>query len=374
MKGDWGRRSPLYLVSCILYRTVTITSRGFRKPPMQDTSSNVFIPDLCTTRAVLVVVVASELMAIVIALVGGYYEPFSFERLALTSLFIQWVALTAAALVCQLRPRLNRLPQAWAALAVVGLVVLDTLVFSVLAHRVMGWIAVDAGMAAPWWRDALANVLISAIIGGLVMRYFYVQEQVRVKDQAALKSRIQALQSRIRPHFLFNSMNIIASLIAVDPDAAEQAVEDLARLFRASLKDSGNEVTLAEELALCQRYVRIEQLRMGERLQVEWDIDLDPETVTLPLLTLQPLLENAIYHGIQPLSGGGVVRISAGRADGRVRLSVVNPKPVGQGHHQGNRMALENIRHRLEALYGTSVEVDSEAGEQQYEIRISYPL
>ena len=199
---------------------------------MSEPRNNVFLPDLCTTRAVLVVV-ASELMAIVISLVAGYFEPFGFERLALTSLFIQWIALTSAALVCQLRGRLNRLPQAWAALAVVALVAFDTLLFSLLARALMSWVFA-AAMPSLWHWDILANVLIAAIISGLVMRYFYVQEQLRVKDRAELKSRIQALQSRIRPHFLFNSMNIIATLIRIDPDAAEQAVEDLSSLFRAS--------------------------------------------------------------------------------------------------------------------------------------------
>ncbi|WP_197468509.1 sensor histidine kinase, partial [Alcanivorax sp. HI0083] len=119
-----------------------------------------------------------------------------------------------------------------------------------------------------WSTEIPVNGLIAAIIAGLVMRYFYVQEQLRQKDQAELQARIQALQSRIRPHFLFNSMNIIASLIAVDPDGAEQVVEDLSVLFRASLKNSGNEASLEEELELCRRYIHIEQLRMGERLQV----------------------------------------------------------------------------------------------------------
>ena len=321
----------------------------------------------------LVVVVASELMAIVISLVAGYFEPFGFERLALTSLFIQWIALTSAALVCQLRGRLNRLPQAWAALSVVALVAFDTLVFSLLARALMSWVSA-AAMPPLWHWDILANVLIAAIISGLVMRYFYVQEQLRVKDRAELKSRIQALQSRIRPHFLFNSMNIIATLIRIDPDAAEQAVEDLSSLFRASLKDSGSEVTLAEELALCERYIRIEQLRLGERLGVEWRIELEPESVALPLLTLQPLLENAIYHGIQPLTGGGVVRIAAAIEQGRVVLRVGNPKQGGASEHQGNRMALDNIRHRLEALHGPSVSVSARSQQQHYEIEISYPL
>ena len=133
-------------------------------------------------------------------------------------------------------------------------------------------------------------------------------------------------------------------------------------------------LTLAEELALCERYIRIEQLRLGERLGVEWRIELEPESVALPLLTLQPLLENAIYHGIQPLTGGGVVRIAAAIEQGRVVLRVGNPKQEGASEHQGNRMALDNIRHRLEALHGPSVSVSARSQQQHYEIEISYPL
>jgi two-component system sensor histidine kinase AlgZ len=295
-------------------------------------------------------------------------------RLAITSLFVQWVGLTSAALVCQLRSRLNRLAPAWAAVAVVLLVVIDTLVFSVVATLVMGWVTGSLVPGTLWSWEIAVNGLIAAIIAGLVMRYFYVQEQLRQKGQAELQARIQALQSRIRPHFLFNSMNIIASLIAVDPDAAEKVVEDLSVLFRASLKNIGNEATLEEELELCRRYIHIEQLRMGERLQVEWDIRVEAKTVMIPLLTLQPLLENAIYHGIQPLTAGGVVTIRALAENGDLVLSVSNPKPEGGGHHQGNRMALENIRHRLEALYGDEVAVESRPQQKEYEIEIRYPL
>ncbi|EKF75461.1 two-component system sensor protein, alginate biosynthesis [Alcanivorax hongdengensis A-11-3] len=343
---------------------------------MNEQTQDSFLPDLCSTRAVLVVVVVAELMALVVCLVATYYRAFSLQQLATTSLFVQWVGLTSAALVCQLRPRLDRLPQAWAACAVVVLVVIDTLLFSVLARLILGWVFNDVGEIYPLWdQDILVNGLIAAIIAGLVMRYFYVQEQLRQKGQAELQARIQALQSRIRPHFLFNSMNIIASLIAVDPDAAEQVVEDLSVLFRASLKNSGNEVTLAEELELCRRYIHIEQLRMGDRLQVDWQVEVDAENVLIPLLTLQPLLENAIYHGIQPLAAGGLVVIRACAEDGMLSLTVRNPKPeVGGQSHNGNRMALENIQHRLEALYGDRVVVDSRPAKEQYEIEIRYPL
>jgi two-component system sensor histidine kinase AlgZ len=337
-------------------------------------ANNSFLPDLCSTRAVLVVVVVAELMALVVTLVATYYDDFSVGRLAVTSLFVQWVGLSSAALICQLRGRLNRLPPAWTSTVVVLLVVIDTLLFSFLARLVMGWASGEGLDIGLWSTETLVNGLIAAIIAGLVMRYFYVQEQLRQKDQAELQARIQALQSRIRPHFLFNSMNIIASLIAVDPDAAEQVVEDLSVLFRASLKNSGNEASLEEEFELCRRYIHIEQLRMGERLQVEWDIQVDAKSLKIPLLTLQPLLENAIYHGIQPLSAGGMVTIRALAHNGNLVLSVSNPKPEGDGHHKGNRMALENIRHRLEALYGDHVAVESRPQKKEYEIEIQYPL
>lgn len=334
----------------------------------------VFLPNLCSARSVLVVVVVAELLAVVLSLAAYYYEGFNFERLALSSLFIQWVALTSAALLCALRNWLNRQSLSVAAVLVVAVVVLDTFVFSLLTRAVMQWAALISPVESIWGREVLINAVIAAIIAGTVMRYLYVNEQLREKGEAELQARIQALQSRIRPHFLFNSMNIIASLIAVDPDTAEQVVEDLSRLFRASLKDSGNEVTVEEEVSLCQRYARIEQLRMGERLQLDWQIDESVRAQTIPLLTLQPLLENAIYHGIQPLAQGGVVTVAATVKDGRVLLSVRNPRPSGESPHRGNRMALENIRHRLQALYGEEARVDARPLDDQYEVVVSYPL
>lgn len=336
-----------------------------------------FLPDLCTARSVLVVVVVAQLMALVLALSATWYRGFSIEHLALLSLFLQWVALTSAALLCLIRGWLNRMPAATAAAAVVALVALNTLVFSILGRMALHWALSGEGLLPQdWRREALVNSLIAMIIAGLVMRYFYVQEQLREKGEAELKSRIQALQSRIRPHFLFNSMNLISSLIVVDPEAAEQAVEDLSRLFRASLSASGSESTLAQELDLCQRYARIEALRMGDRLTVEWDIRCEPASIPIPLLTLQPLLENAIYHGVQPRPEGGTVRVAAHAEKGRLILEVVNPLPAlgAQGHQTGNRMALENIRSRLQALYGEQGRVQAGPEGDHYRVSISYPL
>jgi len=334
----------------------------------------VFLPDLCSTRSVLVIVVVAELMAVVLSLMAYYYEGFSIDRLALSSLFIQWVALTSAAMLCALRDWLNRQSLILAALLVVLLVVADTFFFSLLARGVMQWVLQVGPIQALWSREIVINSVIAGIIAGTVMRYLYVNEQLRAKGEAELQARIQALQSRIRPHFLFNSMNIIASLISVDPDAAEQVVEDMSRLFRASLKESGSVVTLAEELSLCRRYARIEQLRMGDRLQLDWQVAGEVEDAAIPLLTLQPLLENAIYHGIQPLADGGVVSVRAGLDNGTLVLSVRNPRPSGESPHRGNRMALENIRHRLQALYGEAARVEARPLDGQFEVLISYPF
>ena len=347
------------------------------------TTNRAFLPDLCEARAVLVVVVMAQLVAIVLTLMATYYEPFSFQRLGLTSFFMQWVGLTSAALICGLRPRLNRLPVNWAALAVVALVVFNTLLFSIVALLLPGWVDPGPGPGL-WHADVVVNVAIAAIIAGVVMRYFYIQEQLRLKGEAELEARIQALQSRIRPHFLFNSMNIISSLIAVAPEAAEQAVEDLSRLFRASLREGLAEVPLSQELDLCRRYARIEGLRMGDRLRVHWDIGLDPSQVTIPLLTLQPLLENAIYHGIQPRAEGGDVQVRVTRDGDMLEVLVINPLPAtdaaggalqaGSSASQGNRMALDNIRHRLAALYGERAKVDARANNNEYRVTLRYPL
>lgn len=333
-----------------------------------------FLPDLCSARSVLVIVVVAELLAIVLSLAAYYYEGVNIERLALSSLFVQWVALTSAAMLCALRDRLNRQSLAMASSLVVLLVVVDTFVFSLVSRQIIHWVTGTSGLIPLWGREVVINAVIAAIITGTVMRYLFVNEQLREKGEAELQARIQALQSRIRPHFLFNSMNIIASLISVDPDTAEQVVEDLSRLFRASLKEAGHDVALSEEVSLCRRYARIEQLRMGERLQVGWDIDAGVRHAKIPLLTLQPLLENAIYHGIQPLAEGGLVTVSAVLVDGRVQVSVRNPLPQAKSTHVGNKMALENIRHRLQALYGEQASVDAGPVDDQYQVLISYPF
>ena len=323
------------------------------------------IPELCNTTAIALLVLFSQLLVIVLLFAGG---DLSWMRFGLMSLFVQWVALASAGVLCLLRKPLEHLSLA---------------VGSGLAYLVVLCVTLAVSGAAEWVLDrgpdmvsrVAGQLVISGIITGLVFRYFYVQQRLRLQEQSELQSRIQALQSRIRPHFLFNSMNIIASLIATDPETAETVVEDLSELFRASLNEAGNQVPIEEELDLCERYIRIEALRLGDRLRLDWDVEVVSPGTRIPLLTLQPLLENAIYHGIQPLPDGGTIALQL-RYDGDdVIIRIVNPVPPPNraSESQGNRMALQNIRSRLAVLYGNKAALDTEVAGETFITELRFP-
>jgi two-component system sensor histidine kinase AlgZ len=333
-----------------------------------------FLPDLCNTQSILFLVLIAELLVFVLVLMDSGINQFGWAELGLTSLFVQWLALSSAVILCRLRRFMGTISTLLATSMAYSIVLVLTLVLSLLSAWIM------AGLDFQWrsanWDLVIRNLVISSIITGLIFRYLYLQQQFTRQKHAELRARIQALQSRIRPHFLFNSMNIIASLVSVDPELAEDVVEDLSALFRASLSDiDTGQVTLAEELDLCRRYIRIETLRLDDRLQVDWQVDVDPALISIPLLTLQPLLENAIYHGIQPLPEGGVVAVKITEQDGLLTISVRNPLG-GQNsqHSSGNKMALENIYNRLQAIYGNKARVDSTESSGTFEIKLSYPL
>jgi two-component system sensor histidine kinase AlgZ len=217
---------------------------------------------------------------------------------------------------------------------------------------------------------------ISAVIYLLLLRYFYIQQQWR--ENLAIKSRaeIQALRARIRPHFLFNSMNTIASLIAISPEAAETAIENLSDLFRANLGEQ-NMSLLADEIELTKSYLAIETLRLGERLQIEWQIDQSLLNTEVPALCIQPLAENAVYHGIEPISEGGKILISALHIDNRLQLSVSNPLvPENRSltSKKGNQMAQDNIRQRLKLVYGNKGGFTINDTKDNYTVSLLIPL
>lgn len=327
------------------------------------------MPELCNVRALSLLILFAELIATVLLLAA---QTPSWARFGWLSLLVQWIVLVCAGALCATRAPLARAPLMVGALGAWAAIVFAAVLVTWVAGHIGEWVAFD--YFDPF--DLLRNGVIAALIGGMALRYFFVQQQLRIEQASALQSRIQALQSRIRPHFLFNSMNSIASLIPVDQEMAEAAVEDLAALFRASLEDAGNQVPLEHELALTRRYLRIEALRLDERLRIEWDVGELPQGLRIPQLTLQPLVENAIYHGIQPRIDGGTVSIGVRYERGVVQLTVRNPLPPDNAARPppGNGIAVQNIRTRLEALYGASARLSSAQRGDTWEVIGSYPF
>jgi two-component system sensor histidine kinase AlgZ len=218
------------------------------------------------------------------------------------------------------------------------------------------------------------NLWIALLVTGMALRYFYVAHQWRRSVELRASARVHALQARIRPHFLFNSMNTIAALTRSNPRRAEQAVQDLADLFRASLSDKRDTITLAEELEVARTYQRMEQLRLGERLQVEWRTEALPANALVPGLMIQPLLENAIYHGIEPRAEGGLVTITGEVSGGLITIVVRNPLDPSPGMREGNRLALANIRERLSLMYGERALMKSGRFDAEYIVTLRFPL
>jgi two-component system sensor histidine kinase AlgZ len=359
-------------------------------------NTGLFLPDFCTIRMLFVVLVVGELLAIVLTLGGGAGSAGGFRDLALTSLFIQWVTLGSSALLCLSRSTFERWGNAAVAAASYLLILAVAMAVSEVAWRFVLPRLSDPSLATVWefayHNDGLGslrplmpqiahfefmwrNLGITAVAALVALRYFYIQHPSRVRMESETRARIQALQSRIRPHFLFNSMNTIASLTRSDPAIAEQVTEDLAALFRVSLGDASVPGTLEDELEVCRQYLRIEAQRLGDRLVSVTDTDDVPADAVLPRLILQPLIENAVYHGVEPSPKGGRITID-GHLDGdTVHLRVRNTVPRVAQHvrRSGNSMALDNVRQRLEAFFRGAVRFEVDAQAEHFTVSLAIP-
>jgi two-component system sensor histidine kinase AlgZ len=284
---------------------------------------------------------------------------------------------------------LQRFVQA-AALAEPLLLLIVTLLFLVssLLTRLPYWagcaavVALVVGIAAGYL-TAVAQVvdqpvpgllntlaLCALLAGALLM---YLRLLTKAHSPALAEARLQALQARIRPHFLFNSLNAVLALIRRDPRRAERSLEDLADLFRTLMSDARQFVRLADEISLLERYAEIEQLRLGDRLRITWDLDSAPADALLPPLVLQPLLENAIYHGVEPGTGASDVLVRITKRGERVLAQIENPYLEAEVQRAGNRMALENIRERLQLFFDAEARISIKAADGRYRVDLEIP-
>lgn len=326
-----------------------------------------FLPNFCTNATVLLTILLAELFAMVLAL--SNVQSGFWLRLALISLFVQWVVLGSAASLCASRRWLAQLGAAATTLAVLAITQMLTLGCSLSAIYFLNP-NLDASASAFITR----NLAIAGIIALVSLRYFYVRHAWREQINAEARARLQALQARIHPHFLFNTLNTIASLIPQQPEAAEQAVLDLADLLRSALAERSS-ISLAEEVELTRRYLAIERLRMGERLNVDWQLlEPLPWEMPIPPLLLQPLVENALRHGLQHLPNGGVLRLRM-VCEGQVLHCVIsNPYAPHRTAQHGQQVAQENIRQRLALAYPLAAPLTISESGGMYRISFSIPL
>ncbi|MCH9694200.1 MAG: histidine kinase [Gammaproteobacteria bacterium] len=339
-----------------------------------NTANQVYLPNFCSAGTLFIIVLVAELVAIAMALAAWGGDQAFLIGLSKTSFFVLWIALLGTALMCGLSSHLESAGRTRA--FVLSFVLLEIMCLAVAEAawqltRVFGQSTIISDSHGNF---LLRTFAISSIVVALAMRYLYISSEWRRSIVLEAQARISALQALIRPHFLFNSMNTIASLTRSDPLQAEEAVEDLSDLLRANLGKSGERSTLKQEMETAAIYQRIEKLRLGDRLTVRWDIDGLPMRARIPSLTIQPLLENAIYHGIELLPEGGVVTVTGTSIDETIELAISNPvAPGSKRSTEGNRMAMTNIQQRFELAYGNKGDVLIEETPDQFTVTLRFP-
>ena len=335
---------------------------------MSTEQHQVFIPDLCRNSSVLLTIILVELWAMVVSLL--LHQTDFFLHLGSISLYLQLIALSCCLPLCLLKSYLRNLP--------------PTLGFTVpllLCMGVFGVVEVAAqalrfGDVIHFdWPQFFVHASVALIVFALLMRWFYLLGVLEQRGKAESESRVQALQYRIRPHFLFNSLNTIAELVAIDPASAEQAIKSLSVLFRANLENTDRFYTLERELHLCKRYVELERWRLGETLQVDWQVDVaSPSRWHVPKLILQPLIENAIVHGGRDMDSGKLT-LQVGIKETDKVISILVENPIGQQTATGasNGIAINNIKERLFVLYDDQQSFRVRADSETYKVILQIP-
>jgi len=335
-----------------------------------DGGVDVHPPSFCNWRQLLAVIVITEVSVILVGVGRGGFP--GWQWLSLVSIYAQWMALFCASGLCVSSGWTSRLTARGAWISSWVTVVLLASAFSYaawLAARLANP-ALTAERAAPFVFSSVFSVALVAVV---FFRYLVIRSRWRAELMAQAEARVQALQARIQPHFLFNSLNTIASLIPEQPASAEAATLDLADIFRGSMRRADQLIPLAEELQLARRYLDMEKRRLDERLDVDWRVEELPESAAMLPFILQPLLENAVGHGVQTRPEGGRVSVY-GRLEGdRVVITIGNPVASETLASRGHGMALRNIRERLELAFGGRASLLTQRDKDRFYAVLSVP-
>jgi two-component system sensor histidine kinase AlgZ len=343
---------------------------GTLEMELQEQSAGVYPPSFCNGRLLLAVMVITEVSVILLGLGQGGLP--GWKWLAIASLYAQWMALFCASGLCVTSGWTSRFSAngAW-----VGSWVITVLL--ALAFSSAAWLAASVGaeglIGDGFGMFVFKSVFAVGLVAVVFFRYLEIRARWRSELIAQAEARVQALQARIRPHFLFNSLNTIASLIHDDPENAEAATLDLADIFRGSMQRADQLIALSDELRLARQYLAMEQRRLGERLRVEWRVDELPRGAAVLPLMLQPLLENAVAHGVQPRDGGGRISVY-GRAEGsNVVITIGNPLAPEGSNTSGHGMAIRNIRERLVLAFGPRASLLTNQDDERFYAVLSIP-
>jgi two-component system, LytTR family, sensor histidine kinase AlgZ len=329
-------------------------------PSIRQNAHSDVVPDFRNLGVIARVLLAANLAAIAAALGVAHDLAQAAEYFVQAASVLEPLLLACVVTLAAASPLLGRLAYWQGCAAVLAIV----LALTAAARAAIG--------ALPGAQPDLARMLaLSGLAAAALLTYFRLL--AKAYSPALVEARLQALQARIRPHFLFNSLNTVLSLIRRDPKRAERALEDLADLFRTLMAEPRQFVRLADEIALLERYAALEQLRLGERLQITWELDNAPVDALLPPLVLQPLLENAVHHGVEPGTGPGVVLVRIERRGDRVFALIENPYIEEQQKRAGNRMALDNIRERLLLFFDAEARIRTSAADSRYRVEIEMP-
>lgn len=318
------------------------------------------LPDFRNQGVWLRLLLAANVLMLVVVLIGNQNLSQLPRELAELAALVEPALLLTLTVLYLLGPRLQRLSGA------LGLAVVVAVSMGAMA-------SIEAALAlafqsASGWRAPVAAGAAAA----LVIYWFGLRS--RAQAPALAEARLSALTARIRPHFFFNSLNAVLGIMREDVRRAENALEELAELFRALMRDNRELTLLSEEIALARKYIDIERLRLGERLQVVWTVDACPPDALAPPLLLQPLLENAVYHGIEPMAEPGEIHVGITKNSDGVRIEIDNPVTANRELRPGNHMAMENLRERLMLFYDLEARLETRQAEGRYWVRVDLPM
>ncbi len=328
------------------------------------------IPDCCNAGVIVRVLAGVNVPVMVsmlmrdTSLVGAVIAFIDVSTLIELACFVSLITL------CALRRHVSH----WAAWQQRLLCALVPAASTVLLWRVLQRFDWITGVAS---QPPLLGSVIMAALFGIFFQYYFALRSTAFSP-ALGEAQLQALQARIRPHFLFNSLNAVLSLIRTEPRRAETALEDLADLFRVLMRDGRALTSLHDELHLCRQYLSIEKIRLGERMEICWDTSAIHDDVLkqaqIPSLLLQPLLENAVYYGVEQRADPAQISIVLRRSRDAIHIVITNPYQPTEAISLGNHMALDNIRRRLTLLYDVEAELKTSIIHGFFEVRLMIPF